>query len=141
MKTVGHGIVIDASPSTVWSVLMDWPGFAEWNPYLTELQGEPVLGSRLSLQIQPPGGRPMRSRPKLAAIEAESRLQWLSRTGLPGIFDARHTVSVTALPDGRTWFEQTETFTGLLTWFGRSHFKRTQHGLKEMNQTLAQRCY
>ena len=44
MKTIGHSIVIDASPSTVWSVLMDWPGFAEWNPFLTELEGEARSG-------------------------------------------------------------------------------------------------
>ena len=82
----------------------------------------------------------MRFRPKLTALEAESRLQWLGRAGLPGIFDGRHTFSLTALPEGRTWFEQAETFTGLLTWFTRSLLKRTQHGFKQMNQALAQRC-
>jgi len=82
----------------------------------------------------------MRFRPKLTALEAESRLQWLGRAGLPGIFDGRHTFSLTALPEGRTWFEQAERFTGLLTWFTGSLHKRTQHGFKQMNQALAKRC-
>ena len=98
MKTIGHGIVINASPSAVWRVLMDWPRFGAWNPFLTDVEGEPRLGSRLSVRIAPPGGRPMRFRPKLTALEAESRLQWLGRAGLPGMFDGRHTFSLTALP-------------------------------------------
>ena len=96
---------------------MDWPGFAEWNPFFTQLEGEPRVGSRLSVRVMPPGGKPMRFRPKLTALEPGSRLQWLGRAGLPGMFDGRHTFRLTALPDGRTWFEQDETFTGLLTWF------------------------
>jgi hypothetical protein len=140
VKTIGHGIVIDASPSRVWSVFMDWPRFSEWNPFLTELAGEPRVGSRLSVRIKPPGGRPMRFRPTLTALEPESQLQWLGRTGLPGIFDGRHTISMTALPEGRTWFEQAETFTGLLTWFTGPLLKRTQHGFKQMNHALAKRC-
>jgi hypothetical protein len=140
MKTIGHGLVIDAAPSTVWSVLMDWPRFPEWNPFLTELDGEPGVGCRLSVRTQPPGGKPRRFRPTLTALEPESRLQWHRRTGLPGVFDGTHTIAVTALPEGRTWFEQNEKFTGLLTWFTGSLLKRTQHGFKQMNQALAQRC-
>jgi hypothetical protein len=140
VKTIGHSIVIDASPSTVWSILTDWPGYAEWNPFLTELKGEPRVGSRLSVRMKTPGDKQMRFRPKLTVLEPESRLQWLRRAGLPGILDGRHTFSLTALPEGRTWFEQAETFTGLLTWFTGSLSKRTQHGFKQMNQALAQRC-
>jgi hypothetical protein len=140
MKAIGHGIVIDAPPSTVWSVLLDWPRFAEWNSFLPEIRGEQRLGSRLTVQINPPGSKPMRFRPKLTALAPESRLQWFGRAGLPGVFDGRHTFSLTALPDGRTWFEQDETFTGLLTWFTRALLKRTQRGLKQMNQDLAERC-
>ena len=69
MKTIGHGIVINASPSSVWRVLMDWPRFGAWNPFLTDVEGEPRLGSRLSVRIAPPEGRPMRFRPKLTALE------------------------------------------------------------------------
>lgn len=140
MKTIGHGIVINASPSTVWRVLMDWPRFGVWNPFLTDVEGDPRLGSRLSVRIKPPGGKPMRFRPKLTALEPESRLQWLGRAGFPGMLDGRHTFTLTALPDGRTWFEQDETFTGLLTWFTGSLLKHTQHGFKQMNHALAQRC-
>ena len=140
MKSIGHGIVIDASPSTVWYVLMDWPRFAEWNPFITDLGGEPRLGSQLSVQINPPGGKPMRFHPTLTALEPESRLQWLGRAGPPGIFDGRHTFSLIALPDGRTWFEQDETFTGLLTWFTGALLNRSKRGFKQMNQAIAERC-
>jgi hypothetical protein len=140
MKTIGHSIVINASPSAVWSVLMDWPRFGVWNPFMTDVQGVPRLGTQLSVNIKPPGGRPMRFRPKLTALETESRLEWLGSTGLPGILDGRHTFTLTALPEGRTWFEQAATFTGLLTWFTGTLLKRTQHGFKQMNQALAERC-
>jgi hypothetical protein len=82
----------------------------------------------------------MRFHPTLTALEPESRLQWLGRAGPPGMFDGRHTLSLTALPDGRTWFEQDETFTGLLTWFTGALIKRTQRGFKQMNHALAERC-
>ena len=90
MKTIGHGIVINASPSAVWrnspvrsaattpirrkqtgGVLMDWPRFAEWNSFLIELEGEPRLGSRLSVRIDPPDGKPIRFRPTLTALEPD----------------------------------------------------------------------
>lgn len=140
MKIIGHSIVIDAPPAAVWAVLMDWPSFAAWNPFLIELAGEPRVGSRLAVRMKPPGGRPMRFRPRVTVLEPESRLQWLGRAGPPGIFDGSHTFSLTTLTAGRTLFEQTEVFTGLLTWLAGSLTERAQDGFEQMNQALAQRC-
>ena len=40
---------IDASPEDVWQVLTDFDAYPEWNPFIRSIQGNPEVGSRLSI--------------------------------------------------------------------------------------------
>jgi uncharacterized protein YndB with AHSA1/START domain len=58
-----------------WSDLAAWP---EWNPNCLSaaLEGPLAPGTRLELQLRHPRGRDFWTRPRLTAVEPESRMDW-----------------------------------------------------------------
>jgi len=46
-------IEIDAPPERVWDVLTDFGAYPEWNEFITSIKGEPTVGSRLLVHIEP----------------------------------------------------------------------------------------
>ena len=54
-RVVQTEVEIAAPAERVWSVFMDWGAFPAWNPFIKGLQGEPAVGARLQLEVQPPG--------------------------------------------------------------------------------------
>ena len=46
-----------AAPETVWEVLTKFDEFAEWNPFIVSIRGDSAVGTRLTVRLEPPGGR------------------------------------------------------------------------------------
>lgn len=132
-------IQIDAAPSEVWTRLVDLAAYAGWNPFITSASGKAVVGQRLELRLEPPGGRPTTIRPTVTEAEPGHVLEWLGRLGLPGIFEGRHRFELVAV-DGGTTFVHSETFRGLLVRpLRRSLDTSTRRGFEAMNRALAAR--
>lgn len=53
MHVLESHIDIDTSPGHVWAVLTDFSTFAEWNPFITSIEGSPSQGARLAITIRP----------------------------------------------------------------------------------------
>ena len=64
-KTIEREVVIGASPEQVWQTLTDLARYAQWNPFVTSAAGEASEGTRLTVRIEPPGGKPMTFRPRV----------------------------------------------------------------------------
>ena len=47
-------IEIDATPERVWSVLMDFGSYGEWNPFVTSIAGDTSEGGKLQVRLEPP---------------------------------------------------------------------------------------
>ena len=94
--------------------------------------------SELTMQV--PAGRPMRFEPTVTAVEPRRYLEWLGCLGLPGLFDGRHSFSLTPLSGGRTLIQQAETFSGLLVPFAPAMLARTRADFEAMNAALARRA-
>jgi hypothetical protein len=108
---------IDATPERVWRVLTDLPAYAEWNPFVTEAEGEFVVGDRLVVSVPPVNAFVQaRLRPTVREVTPFRRLRlWsrLDRYGIPGVFDVEHTMTLTEHDGGvRLW--QQDRFGGLL---------------------------
>jgi hypothetical protein len=138
-KIITTHVTLDSPVEDVWEALTTLPAYGEWNPFITSASGMLALGERLDLTIHPPGGRPMRFKPWVTAVEEHRYLEWLGRVGMPGIFDGRHSFTLTPLASGRTLLQQSETFSGALVPFAGSVLDRTRAGFELMNRALGHR--
>jgi hypothetical protein len=139
MKQIEAVTEIDAPADAVWAELTAGSAYADWNPFMTKLDGELRVGSRLEVRIAPPGGRAMTFRPTVTVVEEGRRLEWLGRLLLPGIFDGRHAFLLERLGGDRTRLTQAETFSGFLVPITGKTLKQTREGFVAMNQALGAR--
>jgi hypothetical protein len=138
-KIITTHLTVNAPVENVWATLTDLTSYRSWNPFITAAAGTISVGQRLDLTIQPPGGRAMMFKPWVTAVEEHRYFEWLGHLGLPGIFDGRHSFTLTPMAGDRTLIQQSETFTGLLIPFTGSTLIRTRAGFVAMNQALGQR--
>jgi hypothetical protein len=139
MRQLHSEVEIDATPERVWSILMDFPAFPEWNPFIRVIEGDPTAGAKLKVAMQPPGGRGMTFKPTVLEATPQRELRWLGHLLVPGIFDGEHRLRVEPLDDARVRFVQSEKFTGVLVGpFGK--MQRTQRGFEAMNEALKRRA-
>jgi hypothetical protein len=130
-------IEIAAPVERVWSLLIDFPSYPRWNPFIRSIEGTIEVGKPLKVLIQPPGARAMRFRPRVLAVQPNSELRWKGKLLLPGLFDGEHYFKLEAKPGGGLIFHQGETFSGILVpLFRRSLDGATKQGFIAMNQSL-----
>lgn len=130
-------IEIAATPERVWSVLTDFPGYPEWNPFIVSINGVVKHGAKLQVRIQPSGGRAMTFRPRLVAVEPGKELRWLGHFLFPNLFDGEHRFAIEPITDGRVRFTQSERFSGLLLpLFKKSLAQNTKSGFEAMNRAI-----
>ena len=139
-KIITTHLMVNAAVDTVWQALTDLAGYHRWNPFITTAAGTIKVGERLDLTIQLPGSRAMTFTPWVTAVEQHHYLEWLGRLVLPGIFDGRHSFTLTHRAGGRTLIQQSETFSGALIPFAGSTLARTRAGFVAMNEALAQQA-
>ena len=137
MHRIDTQIEINASTERVWSILMDFPGHARWNPFVRSIEGAPTVGESLNLFIQPPGSGGMRFRPTVLTVEPKREFRWKGRLLMPGLFDGEHFFTLEPKSDNRLIFRHGEVFSGLLVpFFRRSLDGATKHGFIAMNEAL-----
>ena len=72
MIKVRTEIEIEAPPGRVWDILTDFERYAEWNPFVREIQGDLRKGAKLEVRLGPPGEKGMTFKP---AWWASSRMR------------------------------------------------------------------
>jgi hypothetical protein len=139
-RRIAAEIVIAAPAARVWSVLIDLPAYAAWNPFIVSASGDPVIGGRLSIRARPPGEATLRFRPRVLVADPGRELRWRGRFVLPGLFDGEHSFRIEPATGG-VRFVQAETFNGLLVPLTpASLFDRIRQGFEAMNRALRQRA-
>jgi hypothetical protein len=137
MRELDTSIQINESAQRVWQILVDFDRYAEWNPFIRTIIGEPKEGSRLRVLIQPPNSRAMTFKPIVMKAEPERELRWLGRLFLPGLFDGEHRFVIESAGENKVIFRQAERFKGLLVpMLWKSLDKNTREGFKQMNEAL-----
>lgn len=137
MLTLRTEIQIAATPERVWNILMDFPGYVQWNPFVRSLEGTPRAGETLRVFIQPPGGRGMQFRPKVLVVEAIREFRWKGKLLVNGLFDGEHFFILEQMPNGTVLFTQGEIFSGLLVpLMKRSLEGSIKNGFIAMNEAL-----
>jgi len=139
-KRLSAQIDVGATPERVWEVLTDLAAYPAWNPFIVRAEGAVAPGRRLTLTMQPVGGRAMTLRPRLVEVAAGRVLRWRGRLGLPGLMDAEHTFVLHPRAGG-TRLVQSETFRGVLVPFVAASLDRnTLPAFVAMNEALQRRA-
>ena len=131
---------IDAPPEKVWEVLTDLASFPAWNPFIVRADGELREGGRLQVTLQVPDMRPVTFRPRLLAVRPGHEIRWRGVTGVPGLFDGTHALTVEPLPEGRSRFRTHEDVTGILLPVLGKVMRRTQQGFERFAQAVKARA-
>ena len=138
MRRIATAIDVEAPALAVWRVLVDFPAYPEWNPFIRRIEGEPKVGTRLAVTIEPPGRKPMTFRPTVHAAEPGRELRWLGRVLLPGLFDGEHAFLIEERA-GRCRLRHEETFGGLLVPMFGAMLGDTERGFAALNAALKRR--
>jgi hypothetical protein len=138
-KRLFTDIDIDATPEQVWEVLTDVTAYRAWNPFIVRAEGVVEAGRRLTLTMQPVGGRAMTLRPRLVEVDVPRRLRWRGTVGVPGLMDAEHTFTLEPRGSG-TRLVHEEDFRGVLVPFLAASLDRnTLPAFVAMNEALRSR--
>lgn len=131
-----------AAADTVWRVLADFSAYPAWNPFVRAIGGEQTPGARLSITIQPQGGKAMSFRPRLLVFEPKTELRWKGQLLVPGLFDGEHYFQLNESSPGRTHLVHGEFFSGLLVpLVPRASVRAgTTSGFEAMNRALKARA-
>lgn len=137
MKEIKTQIIIQASASTVWSILTDFQQFPKWNPFITQASGHIKKGAQLKIRVEPPNSTTMNFKPMVTRIKEEREFGWLGRLFIPGIFDGEHSFEIKSINENEIRFGQREKFKGILVPFlWNSLDKNTRRGFEAMNSAL-----
>jgi len=137
-KEIRTEIEIEASAERVWNLLTDFAHFPEWNPFIRQVKGSASTGNRLTVTIQPPGGKSMTFKPHVLDAEPNRQLRWIGRVLIRGFFDGEHSFGIEPLGENRVRFTHRERFSGLFVPFFSTG--RSQQGFEEMNKALKTRA-
>jgi hypothetical protein len=140
MKNIQTEILILADTAKVWDVLMNFDSYPKWNPFITSISGERKLGNRLTVSINPPGGKGMTFKPNILTLEANKEFRWKGKLGINGIFDGEHYFILESVDKDITKFIHGEKFSGLLVTLVGKMLDKTQKGFQLMNESIKKEC-
>jgi uncharacterized protein YndB with AHSA1/START domain len=90
---------INAAPSTVWTILTDPRGYADWNPEIIGIDGSFALGERITARVRISSGAVRRVPMRVTALESPTHMEWTG--GMPlGLFVGRRTFTVKPVAGG-----------------------------------------
>jgi len=137
MKDICSQIEIAATPKQIWQILLDFESYPEWNPYIRNATGTPVVGKRIEVLTQPEGSRKLVFHPVILRLEINNELRWRGSPLPRFLFSGEHIFLLQAKSPEITNFVQREIFTGLLIRFLQGTLdKRTLGGFQAMNEAL-----
>ena len=105
---------IHASAQRVWEILTDFPRYADWNPFITQLAGQPQQGARVRFWFTLPFGGSLPARATILKLAPGVELRWAGSLPIPGLLRAEHYHVIETLGQNQVRFHQGEIFTGVL---------------------------
>lgn len=130
---------VEADRSTVWTVLIDFETYEEWNPTLPRARGSAEIGERLWLVVTLRNGIRVPFRPRVTVVEPERELRW--QVSLGDLVRTEHVVSIERVRSGTVRLEQSERVDGPLAIQFMEHLGGPiRDGIEAMSEALATRA-
>jgi uncharacterized protein YndB with AHSA1/START domain len=70
-KEIKTEILINATPEKVWSILIEFDKYPNWNPFIKSITGNVLTGNKITVRLEPPEAKGMTFKPKVLAFENE----------------------------------------------------------------------
>ena len=141
-------VEIDAPASFVWSVLLDYPNYPQWNPYTRAVDTTLAVDSPIDLTLPKPDGSEGTwvSREYIRVVDPPRLLRYDTGDTFPGLLGVRDQL-ITPLGQDRCSYHTFETFTGKYAEavyaaqrdYVKNGFDGVAHALRDRVHTLA-RC-
>lgn len=139
MKNLQTEIIINATPEKVWSILMDFAKYPEWNPFVKEITGSQQVGGQLKVTLNNGKGTSVFT-PTVVCNETTRVFEWLGSIPL-GLFKGQHRFAIEKINDTQVKFIHSEQFSGLLAGLIMSQIgETTRNGFIAMNKALKERA-
>jgi len=90
MHQIKTEIEIESTPERVWSILLNFLEYPQWNPFIRSVQGSAEKGQRLTISVQLRRERTVTARPTVLTATPNQELRWIAHYFLPGVFDSEH---------------------------------------------------
>lgn len=137
MKEISTEIEIKAPAEKVWKVLTDFAHFRDWNPFIREINGNAVVGSKLEVRIFTSSGKNRTYKPTVTKVEPNHELRWYGKGLLPGLLSGEHIFTIEELSRNNVRMVHREILRGLGAFFaGNRMDKDIRHSFEEMNSAL-----
>jgi hypothetical protein len=161
MNQLTTQITINATPDEVWLTLIDFPGWASWNPFLRDLEGLALNGERVRVTVNPDYAslaeemweqerndsmenaivlnKSSSFKPLITSYTPASLLRWEQKSWLTGTY--RQSFRLEAAGEGKTLFTNLTEMSGLLVSMGWEAAIRPMYaaGMQLMNEGLKRR--
>lgn len=88
--TVTSDVLIAAPPQAVWTILLDFPRYPDWNPFIRRIEGPPEPGGRLDFVFRIHPGLTLSAEGRLHRLEEARALSWTGHAGDPRLLSVEH---------------------------------------------------
>ena len=107
-------IDINATPSQVWDLLIDFEHHPDWNPFAVNINGKLKVGEKIRMQLNRPRPFGMVFYPVVTRVEKEKTFRFLGQFIIPSLFSGEHVFELEAIDKHSTMFIHREEFHGLI---------------------------
>jgi hypothetical protein len=139
MVAIDDALDVSASPEQVWTILTEFNGYRQWNPFITHAKGTAKVGEQLELRLKALGDKEKILSAKISEIKEGKELKFVTSL-IPGLLRWEHTLHVEDFKDSHVCIVQRAVFTGMMA--NRYKARLTEHlrsGFAAMNQALKDR--
>lgn len=133
-------VEIAAPIAHVYRVLTDFGSYELWNPFLTSVRGELVVGQKLQVEMSLPEGRIYELEPQVTQVTENAELRWRGRFWFPALLEAEHFFQLHERGPEATRVVQGQNFSGFLLRFAGNALTLSARGSVYMNQALKKRA-
>jgi uncharacterized protein YndB with AHSA1/START domain len=142
---VSDTVEISAPADFVWSLIVDFDRYSEWNPFTVRVEAVLELGAPVVLHLPDPWkpGETFETHEQISVIAPPHHLQYNTGDSIPGVHAIRDQW-VEDLGDGRSSYRTTDMFSGehakpifdMQAEWVTNGFNATAHALKARAEQL-----
>ena len=137
MKELTTEIQINSSPEILWDVLTDFKNYYQLNPIIQKINGEPLIGNQLEINLRTVGGKNRVYHPKIIKIIPNQELRWKGKFLFSQIFSGERVFLIEKISDNKVNFVNKEIFSGIgLRFAPRKMEEDIVASFNKMNEAL-----